>query len=73
MSEIESVDSSLKQMAENVAAVQQSSVPALIRWGQEELDDRQRRWDALSKEVRMLLHSKGRTYTVLFTQAGINQ
>lgn len=53
MSEIESVDSSLKQMAENVAAVQQSSVPALIRWGQEELDDRQRRWDVLSKEVRM--------------------
>lgn len=53
VSEIESVDSSLKQMAENVAAVQQSSVPALIRWGQEELDDRQRRWDVLSKEVRM--------------------
>ncbi|XP_051736087.1 utrophin isoform X2 [Ctenopharyngodon idella] len=51
VSEMESVDSSLKQMAENVAAVQQSSVPALIRWGQEELDDRQRRWDALSKEL----------------------
>ncbi|KAL0158870.1 hypothetical protein M9458_046946, partial [Cirrhinus mrigala] len=48
--EMESVESSLKQMRENVAAVQQSSVPGLIGWGQKELDDNQRRWDALSKE-----------------------
>ncbi|XP_067302903.1 utrophin-like isoform X5 [Pseudorasbora parva] len=51
VSEMESVDSSLKQMGENVSAVQQSSAPALIRWGQEELDDCQRRWDALRKEL----------------------
>lgn len=51
VSEMESVDSSLKQIAENVSAVQQSSTPALVRWGQEELDHSQRRWDALSKQV----------------------
>ncbi|KAI2650014.1 Utrophin [Labeo rohita] len=49
--EMESVESSLKQMRENVAAVQQSSVPGLISWGQKELDDNQRRWDALRKEL----------------------
>ncbi|XP_058618771.1 dystrophin-like isoform X6 [Onychostoma macrolepis] len=51
VSEMESVDSSLKQIKENVAAVQQSSVPGLIGWGQKELDDSQRRWDTLSKEL----------------------
>ncbi|KAG1936105.1 utrophin [Pimephales promelas] len=51
VSEMESVDSSLKQIAENVSAVQQSSTPALIRWGQEELDRSQRRWDELSKQL----------------------
>uniref|UniRef100_A0A8C1QGG0 Utrophin n=1 Tax=Cyprinus carpio TaxID=7962 RepID=A0A8C1QGG0_CYPCA len=51
VSEMESVDSSLKQIKENVAAVQQSSVPGLISWGQTELDNSQRRWDTLSKEL----------------------
>ncbi|XP_077060733.1 utrophin isoform X2 [Siphateles boraxobius] len=51
VSEMESVDSSLKQIAENVSAVQQSSMPALTRWGQDELDHSQRRWDALSKQL----------------------
>ncbi len=54
MREMESVDSSLKQIKENVAAVQQSSLPGLIRWGQKEQDDSQRRWDTLSKEVRKI-------------------
>uniref|UniRef100_A0A671RQG3 Calponin-homology (CH) domain-containing protein n=1 Tax=Sinocyclocheilus anshuiensis TaxID=1608454 RepID=A0A671RQG3_9TELE len=51
LSEMESVASSLKQIKENVAAVQQSSGPGLISWGQTELDDSQRRWDTLSKEL----------------------
>uniref|UniRef100_A0A9J8AP75 Dystrophin-like n=1 Tax=Cyprinus carpio carpio TaxID=630221 RepID=A0A9J8AP75_CYPCA len=51
VSEMESVDLSLKQMRENVTAVQQSSIPGLISWGQTELDDSQRRWDTLSKEL----------------------
>uniref|UniRef100_A0A8C2D864 Utrophin n=1 Tax=Cyprinus carpio TaxID=7962 RepID=A0A8C2D864_CYPCA len=51
VSEMESVDSSLKQIKENAAAVQQSSVPGLISWGQTELDNSQRRWDTLSKEL----------------------
>lgn len=54
VSEMESVDLSLKQMRENVTAVQQSSVPGLISWGQTELDNSQRRWDTLSKEVRKI-------------------
>uniref|UniRef100_A0A673JHB2 Utrophin-like n=1 Tax=Sinocyclocheilus rhinocerous TaxID=307959 RepID=A0A673JHB2_9TELE len=54
VSEMQSVDSTLKQMRENVTAVQQSSVLGLISWGQTELDDSQRRWDTLSKEVRKI-------------------
>uniref|UniRef100_A0A671MZL2 Utrophin-like n=1 Tax=Sinocyclocheilus anshuiensis TaxID=1608454 RepID=A0A671MZL2_9TELE len=57
VSEMQSVDSSLKQMRENVTAVQQSSVLGLISWGQTELDDSQRRWDTLSKEVRKITSS----------------
>ncbi|XP_042569884.1 dystrophin-like [Cyprinus carpio] len=57
VSEMESVDLSLKQMRENVTAVQQSSIPGLISWGQTELDDSQRRWDTLSKEVRKITSS----------------
>ncbi|KAI7793926.1 putative utrophin [Triplophysa rosa] len=49
--EIESVESSLKQMGENVSAVQQSAVPGLTSWGQKELDECQMRWDLLSKEL----------------------
>uniref|UniRef100_W5K083 Utrophin n=1 Tax=Astyanax mexicanus TaxID=7994 RepID=W5K083_ASTMX len=50
MGEMETVESSLKQMGENVAAVQQSAVSGLATWGQEELDGRQKRWETLSKE-----------------------
>nr|XP_021325542.1 utrophin [Danio rerio] len=51
LAEMESVDSCLKQMKENVTAVQQSSVPGLVVWGQKELEDSQRRWDLLSKQL----------------------
>ncbi|XP_053096621.1 utrophin isoform X2 [Pangasianodon hypophthalmus] len=50
--EMEAVESSLKQMAVTVAAVQQSAVPGLATWGQKELDEKQRRWDALSKQLQ---------------------
>ncbi|XP_073795720.1 utrophin isoform X5 [Danio rerio] len=51
LAEMESVDSCLKQMKEDVTAVQQSSVPGLVVWGQKELEDSQRRWDLLSKQL----------------------
>lgn len=49
---MEAVESSLKLLAVNVAAVQQTEVPGLATWGQKELDEKQRRWDVLSKQVR---------------------
>ncbi|XP_060793676.1 utrophin isoform X3 [Neoarius graeffei] len=50
--EMEAVESSLKQMALTVAAVQQGAVPGLATWGQKELDEKQRRWDTLSKQLQ---------------------
>ncbi|XP_053338740.1 utrophin-like isoform X2 [Clarias gariepinus] len=50
--EMESVEATLKQMAVNVTAVQQSAVPGLATWGQKELDEKQRQWDALSKQLQ---------------------
>ncbi|XP_072552167.1 utrophin [Salminus brasiliensis] len=49
--EMEAVESSLKQMGENVAAVQQSPVPGLTTWGQQELVERQKRWETFSKQL----------------------
>lgn len=49
---MEAVESSLKQMAVNVAAVHENAVPGLATWGQSDLDEKQRRWDALSRQVR---------------------
>ena len=49
---MESVGSSLKQMRENVCAVQEAAVPGLTSWGQDGLDQCQARWDVLSKQVR---------------------
>lgn len=46
------MEASLKQMVATVAAVQQSAVPGLSTWGQKELDEKQRRWESLSKQVR---------------------
>ncbi|XP_078146088.1 utrophin isoform X3 [Centroberyx gerrardi] len=51
VSEMESVESSLKQMRENVCAVQGAAVPGLAKWGQDKLDDCQGRWDTLSKQL----------------------
>lgn len=51
VSEMESVESSLKQMGENVSAVQATAVPGLASWGQDKLKKCQDRWDLLSKKV----------------------
>ncbi|XP_023135600.2 dystrophin isoform X5 [Amphiprion ocellaris] len=51
VNEMELVEGSLKQMAENVSAVQGAAVPGLAKWGQDELDKCQGRWTALSKQL----------------------
>lgn len=51
--EMESVESSLKQMGENVSAVQGTAVPGLASWGLDKLDKCQDRWGSLSKKVRI--------------------
>ncbi|KAJ3606664.1 hypothetical protein NHX12_026183, partial [Muraenolepis orangiensis] len=51
VNEMESVESSLKQMRENVCAVQGAAVPGLTNWGQDNLDQCQARWDELSKPL----------------------
>ncbi|KAF4078503.1 hypothetical protein AMELA_G00199850 [Ameiurus melas] len=50
--EMEAVESSLKQAAATVAAVQQSAVPGLATWGKKELEEKQGRWDVLSKQLQ---------------------
>lgn len=49
---MESVDCALKQMGENVSALQAVEVPGLANWGQNMLTECQSRWDSLSKQVR---------------------
>ncbi|XP_075869628.1 utrophin isoform X3 [Nelusetta ayraudi] len=51
VNEMESVESSLKQMGENVSAVQGTAVPGLDSWGQDKLDKCQDRWGSLSKKL----------------------
>lgn len=51
MTEMETVEGSLKQMGENVSAVQAAAVPGLTKWGQDSLDECRRKWDSLSKQV----------------------
>ncbi|XP_056437384.1 utrophin-like isoform X1 [Gadus chalcogrammus] len=51
VNEMESVESSLKQMRENVCAVQGAAVPGLTSWGQDSLDQCQARWDVFSKQL----------------------
>ncbi|XP_035474370.2 utrophin isoform X3 [Scophthalmus maximus] len=51
VNEMESVEGSLKQMGENVSAVQATTVPGLAKWGQEKLDEFRGRWDTLSKQL----------------------
>ncbi|KAM7367861.1 hypothetical protein PAMP_014130 [Pampus punctatissimus] len=51
VNEMESVEGSLKQIGENVSSVQAAAVPGLAKWGQDKLDERRSRWDALSKQL----------------------
>ncbi|TDH00467.1 hypothetical protein EPR50_G00188590 [Perca flavescens] len=51
VNEMESVEGSLKQMGENVSAVKATAVPGLAKWGQDELDKCQSKWDTLSKQL----------------------
>ncbi|XP_034555010.1 dystrophin isoform X2 [Notolabrus celidotus] len=51
VNEMESVEGSLKQMGENVSAVQAAAVPGLAKWGQEKLDKCRVKWDSLSKQL----------------------
>lgn len=55
MNEMESVEGSLKQMGENVGAIQAAAVPGLDKWGQDKLDKCRGRWDTLSKQVSTFL------------------
>ena len=52
MTEMELVERSLRQIEENVNAVQEAAVPGLVKWGQDKLDECQGRWDKLSKQVK---------------------
>lgn len=49
---MELIERSLKQIEENVKAVQTAAVPGLVKWGQDKLDNCQGRWDKLSKQVK---------------------
>ncbi|XP_026174486.1 dystrophin isoform X2 [Mastacembelus armatus] len=51
VSEMEAIEGSLKQMGENVSAVQAAAVPGLAKWGQDKLDECRDRWDTLSKQL----------------------
>ncbi|KAM6905771.1 utrophin [Lycodopsis pacificus] len=51
VNEMESVEGSLKQMGENVSAIQTAAVPGLAKWGQDKLDECQSKWDTLGKQL----------------------
>ncbi|XP_023808856.1 utrophin isoform X3 [Oryzias latipes] len=51
VNEMESVERSLKQMEENVKAVQAIAVPGLAKWGQDRLEECQERWAELSAQL----------------------
>ncbi|XP_035276172.1 LOW QUALITY PROTEIN: dystrophin [Anguilla anguilla] len=55
--EMEATDTALKQMEENVSAVQTCAVPGLTSWGQPRLEELQGRWGTLSKQL--LSHREG--------------
>ncbi|KAF7230569.1 transcript variant X2 [Nothobranchius furzeri] len=48
---MELVERSLKQIEENVKAVQATAVPGLTRWGQDNLNELEGRWAQLSKQI----------------------
>ncbi|XP_036405423.1 utrophin isoform X2 [Megalops cyprinoides] len=51
VNDMETVETALKQMAENVTAVQSGAVPGLASWGQPKLEEHQCRWETLSKQL----------------------
>ncbi|KAG7239203.1 hypothetical protein INR49_029954, partial [Caranx melampygus] len=51
VNEMESVEGSMKQMGENVSAVQAATVPGLAKWGQNKFDESRGKWDTLSKQL----------------------
>ncbi|KAM9339039.1 utrophin isoform 1-T1 [Symphorus nematophorus] len=51
VNEMESVEGSLKQMGENVSAIQAAAVPGLAKWGQDKLEECRGKWDTLSKQL----------------------
>ncbi|KAM9840476.1 utrophin-like isoform 2-T2 [Aulostomus maculatus] len=51
VNEMESAEGSLKQMGENVSAVQATAVPGLAKWGQDKLDECRNKWDKLTKQL----------------------
>nr|XP_033503851.1 dystrophin isoform X5 [Epinephelus lanceolatus] len=51
VNEMESVEGSLKQMGENVSAIQTVAVPGLAKWGQDKLNECRSKWDDLSKQL----------------------
>lgn len=51
MNEMESVQGALKQMDENVSAVQAAAVPGLAKWGQHTVGEFRSRLESLSKQV----------------------
>ncbi|KAM6992528.1 utrophin isoform 4-T4 [Tautogolabrus adspersus] len=51
VTEMESVEGSLKQMGENVSAVQATAVPGLTKWGQDKMDECRGKWDSLGKQL----------------------
>ncbi|XP_068198088.1 utrophin isoform X3 [Antennarius striatus] len=56
VNEMESVEGSLKQMGENVSAIQKTAVPGLVKCGQDSLDKCLDRWNSLSKQL--LIHQE---------------
>ncbi|XP_051909445.1 utrophin isoform X3 [Hippocampus zosterae] len=51
VNEMESVQSALKQMDENVSAVQAAAVPGLAKWGQHTVGEFRSRLESLSKQL----------------------
>uniref|UniRef100_A0A3Q3EBK5 Utrophin n=1 Tax=Hippocampus comes TaxID=109280 RepID=A0A3Q3EBK5_HIPCM len=58
VNEMESVQGALKQMDENVSAVQAAAVPGLAKWGQHMVGEFRSRLESLSKQQDRLLESQ---------------
>ncbi|KAJ8270600.1 hypothetical protein GJAV_G00116950 [Gymnothorax javanicus] len=51
VNDMDSVETALKQMEENVKAVRTCAVPGLSSWGQQQLEEHRSRWGILSKQL----------------------